>query len=42
MYLSEKKYDGVDWIQLAQNRVQRLSVVNTILNFWFHKRRRIY
>jgi hypothetical protein len=31
----------VDWIQLSQDRVQRLAFVNTVMNFEFLKRRGI-
>jgi hypothetical protein len=26
--------DGVNWIQLAQDRVQWQAFVNTVMNFW--------
>jgi hypothetical protein len=31
--LKEIRYEGVDWIQLAQDRVQLWAVVNTVMNF---------
>jgi hypothetical protein len=31
IHLAEIRYEGVDWIQLAQDRVQWRTVVNTIL-----------
>jgi hypothetical protein len=27
----------VDWINLAQDREQQLSIVNTVIKFGFHK-----
>jgi len=30
-------WEGVDWIQLAQERDQWRAVMNTGLNFGFHK-----
>jgi len=33
MNLRETGYEGMDWIQLAQDRVQRWVFVNIILNF---------
>jgi hypothetical protein len=33
MGLKEIEYDNVDWINLAQNRVQWQATVNTITNF---------
>jgi hypothetical protein len=38
MNLKEKECDDVQWIHLAQDRVQWQAVVNTITNFEFHKR----
>jgi hypothetical protein len=32
MYLKEIGWEGVDWIQLAQNRVQWRAFVNTVKN----------
>jgi hypothetical protein len=26
--------EGVDWIHLAQNRVQWCAIVNTVMNLW--------
>jgi hypothetical protein len=31
--------EGVDWMHLAQDRDQWPAPVNTVTNFWFHKRR---
>jgi len=33
--LSEIGWEGVDWIHLAQDRNQRWTVVNTVMNFRF-------
>jgi hypothetical protein len=33
--------ESVSWIQLARNKVHRLAVMNKIINFGFHKRRRM-
>jgi hypothetical protein len=30
-------WDGMDWIDLAQDRDQWRALVNTIITFWFHK-----
>jgi hypothetical protein len=30
MYLKETEYEGVDWIQLAQNTTQRQDVVISV------------
>jgi hypothetical protein len=30
--ISKKHYESVDWIKLAQNRVQWRTVVNTVMN----------
>jgi hypothetical protein len=40
-YLSEIGFEVVDWIHAAQDRDQLGSIVNTIMNFDFYKRRRI-
>jgi len=34
IYLKEIGCEGVDWNQVAQNRVQWQAVVNVILNLW--------
>jgi hypothetical protein len=34
MDLREIGWDGVDWIDIAQDRDQWRAVVNTILNLW--------
>jgi hypothetical protein len=39
MYLKEIGWEGVDWMHLAQDRDQWRAVVNTVMNFGFHKRR---
>jgi hypothetical protein len=33
MDLSEIRWDGMDWIDLAENRDQWRALVNTIMNF---------
>jgi len=30
----EIKWEGVDWINLFQNRDKWLAVVNTVMNLW--------
>jgi hypothetical protein len=32
--LKEIWWDGVDWIDLAQDRDQWRALVNTVMNFW--------
>jgi hypothetical protein len=32
--LREVEWDGMDWIDLAQNRDQWRALVNTVMNFW--------
>jgi hypothetical protein len=34
MDLREMGIDGTNWIRLAQDRVQRLTFVNTVMNLW--------
>jgi hypothetical protein len=34
MDLREIGIDGVNWIQLAQDRVQWRAFVNTVMNLW--------
>ena len=34
MYLNEMECDGVDWINLAQDRGEWWLVVNTVVNLW--------
>jgi hypothetical protein len=34
MDLREIGWDGVDWIELAQDRGQWRSLVNTLMNLW--------
>jgi hypothetical protein len=36
-----RKTEGVDWVHLSQNTDQWQAVVNTVMNFGFHKRRGI-
>jgi hypothetical protein len=35
------EWGGIDWIDLAQDRDRWLVLVNTVMNFGFHKMRRI-
>jgi hypothetical protein len=37
MDLREIKWDGVDQIDMTQDRDQWRALVNTVLNFGFHK-----
>jgi hypothetical protein len=37
MDVREKGWDGMDWIDLAQDRDQWRAVVNTVMNLRFHK-----
>jgi hypothetical protein len=32
--LREIKWDGMDWIDLAQDRDQRMTFLNTVMNLW--------
>jgi hypothetical protein len=34
MDLREIEWDGVDWIELAQDRNQLRALVNTVMNLW--------
>jgi hypothetical protein len=34
LILRERGWDGVDWIDMAQDRYQWRALVNTILNLW--------
>jgi hypothetical protein len=34
MDLREIRWDGMDWIDLAQNRDQWSALVNTVINLW--------
>jgi hypothetical protein len=36
--LREIRWEGVDWMHMAQNRVQLLALVNTVMNFRVPKR----
>jgi predicted nucleotidyltransferase len=37
MDVREIEWDAMDWIYLAQDRDQWRAVVNTVMNFGFHK-----
>jgi hypothetical protein len=37
MYLREIGCDGMDWIDLAQDRNPWRALVNTVMNLGFHK-----
>jgi hypothetical protein len=37
MALLETGWGGIDCIDLAKDRDQRRSVVNVVMNLWFHK-----
>jgi hypothetical protein len=43
VYRLDRKMDweGMDWIQVTQDRVQRWALANTAKNFKLHKRRAI-
>jgi hypothetical protein len=34
MDLRETEWDGMDWIDLAQDRDQRRAIVNMVMNLW--------
>jgi hypothetical protein len=34
LYLGRNWWEGEDWIRLAQDRDQRLALVNMIMNLW--------
>jgi hypothetical protein len=34
IYLREIRWDGMNWIDLAQNRDQWRALVNAVINFW--------
>jgi hypothetical protein len=40
--LREIDLDGMDWIDVAQDRDQWMAPVNTVMNFGFHKMLRSY
>ena len=37
MYLKEMHWEGMNWINLAQDREKWWAVVNTLMNVGFHK-----
>jgi hypothetical protein len=37
MDLREIGWDGMDWIDLPQDRDHWMALLNTVINFWFHK-----
>jgi hypothetical protein len=37
MYFREIGWDGIDWIDLAQDREKRRTLVNTVMNPRVHK-----
>jgi hypothetical protein len=37
MDLRDIEWDGMDWIDLAQDRDQWRALVNTVMNLGFHK-----
>jgi hypothetical protein len=41
MDLREIELDGMDWINLAQDRERWKAFVNTVMNFGFHEMLRI-
>jgi hypothetical protein len=36
------RFEAMDWNQLTQNKVQWWTLVNMVMNFWFHKSLGIY
>jgi hypothetical protein len=40
--LTEIGIDGANWIQLAQDRVQRQAYVKTVMNLWVPQECRIF
>jgi hypothetical protein len=36
MNLRETGWDGVDWMEMAQNKDQWRALVNTVINLLFH------
>jgi hypothetical protein len=41
-HLKEIGFEEVDWIPLAQDRIQWWFLVNIVMTFWFHQRWRVY
>jgi hypothetical protein len=41
MYLRDIGWEVADWMHLAEGRVQWQALVNTVMNFRFHKRQGI-
>jgi hypothetical protein len=37
IYLREIEWDGMDWVDLTQDRDQRWTLVNMVMNLRFHK-----
>jgi hypothetical protein len=40
IYLRETEWEGVDWINLAQDRNQWQALVDTVINFWVPQKTR--
>jgi hypothetical protein len=38
MYLEEIRWEGVDWIHVAQDRDQWRALVNKVMKLWVPKR----
>jgi hypothetical protein len=41
MDLQKVECEGMDWIEVPQGRDRWRDLVNGVMNFWFHKMRRI-
>jgi hypothetical protein len=37
-FISQMLYRNVSWINVAQDRVQKLAVMNIVMNLTFHKK----